>query len=76
MDDPGLMGLLDCPGQGCQQLGRETRRLRGTGQAIVEPAALEQLQGDVRQTVCLADVVNLKDVEVSRSLDDRLDLGT
>ena len=45
-------------------------RLRRAGKAVVEAAALEQLQRDVRQSVGFADVVNLNDMGVAE-LGDR-----
>ena len=62
MDDPGLVGGVDGPGQRHHQLGGLPARLRRAGQAVVEAAALEQLQRDERQAVRLADLVDLDDV--------------
>ena len=73
VDDAGLVGQLDGSGERRQQLGREPAGLRGTGQAVVQAAAFEQLQGHVRQAVDFADVVNLKDVGVAEP-GDRLGL--
>ena len=73
MDDPGLVGDVDGPGQGAMQLGRRPARLRGACQAVGEAAPLEQLQGDERQAVGLADVVDLDDVGMAEP-GDRLGL--
>ena len=73
VDDPGLVRDVDGPGQGHQQLGRRPARLRSAGQPVGEAAALEQLQGDERQAVRFADVVDLDDVGVAEP-GDRLGL--
>ena len=69
MDDPGLMGDLDGPGQRHHQFGRLSSRLRIARQPFVEDAALEQLERDVRQAARLADVVDLDDVGMAQPRD-------
>ena len=73
VDDPGLMGGVNGPGQGRHQLGGRNARLRRARQPIVEVPAFEQLQRHERQAVHFADVVNLHDVRVPE-LGDRLGL--
>ena len=73
VDDPGLMGGVDGPGQGRHQLGGRPARLGRARQSIVEVAAFEQLQRDERQAVHFADVVDLHDVRVPEP-GDRLGL--
>jgi hypothetical protein len=62
VDDPGLVGGVDGPGQGHHQLGGLAAGLGGAGQPVIEAAAFEQLQCDERQAAGFADVVDLQDV--------------
>ena len=73
MDDPGLMGGVNGPGQGRHQLGGRHARLRRARQSVVEVPAFEQLQRDERHAVHFADVVDLHDVRVPEP-GDRLGL--
>ena len=62
MDDPGVVGNLDGLGQGDDQLGGLAAGPGRAAEAVVEAAALEQLERDVGQALGLADVVDLDDV--------------
>ncbi len=57
------------PCQGGHQLGGGARRPGGAVQPVGQAAALDQLQGEVRQAVALADLVNLHDIRVLQARD-------
>jgi chemotaxis protein methyltransferase CheR len=59
-----LVGRLHGPGQGLDQLGGPARRLGRAAQPVGEAAALDVLQGEVRVTLVLADLVDLHHVGV------------
>jgi hypothetical protein len=62
MDDAVFVSVLHRPGQGPQQLRGGARRLRHAVEVLGQAAAVEVLQREERETVVLADLVDLHNV--------------
>ena len=64
MHDAGVVGVLDRSGELLDQPGRLARRLRDAGEELLEAAALDQLQRQIRQPLVLAHIVDADDSRV------------
>ena len=64
MDHSGLVGGMDSPGQGRQQLRGHLRRLRTTLQELVQAASGQVFQGEIGSAFPFAHFVNLHDVRM------------
>ena len=64
VDDAALVGVVHGAGQRLDQGGGVARRLRRAVELLLQAAAVEIFQREIRLAVVLADLVNLHDVGV------------